>query len=278
MKTVILAGGLGTRLMEETVVRPKPMVEVGGRPMLWHIMQLYGGQGFRDFIVAAGYKSDAIKRYFIDYHLLNSDLRVDLGRGDIEVRDRCDIDWQVKVVDTGDETLTGGRLLRLAPQLARDGTFMATYGDGLSDVDLRGLLNFHKRHGRIATLTAVQPPRTKRLDVIEGRVAGLAESEDEQWVNGGFFVFEPEIFDYINDDTEPLETGALTRLASAGELMAHRHPGFWQCMDTVQEKDLLERIWRAGEAPWAQFSGINRPVRRSSERVGLIAAPDGRGA
>jgi glucose-1-phosphate cytidylyltransferase len=274
VRTVILAGGLGTRLMEETSDRPKPMVEVGGRPLLWHIMQLYAAQGFHDFVVAAGHKGEAIKRYFLDYRLLDGDLHLDLGCGKVEVRQRCGEDWRVGVVDTGDETMTGGRLLRLAAGLQDGGTFMTTYGDGLADVDLCGLLEFHRRHGRIATLTAVRPPHRRQLEVIEGRVAGLDEAAcAEEWVNGGFFVFEPGLFDYIRGDGETLEAGALTRLARAGELMAYRHAGFWQCMDTPREKELLERIWRSGEAPWLRRAGTRRTLERSYRQAGLEASP-----
>ena len=272
MKVVILAGGLGTRLMEETVIRPKPMVEVGGMPILWHIMQLYARQGFGDFVVASGYKSEYIKRYFLDYHLLNSDLRIDMGCNSVEVRRHNETDWRVRIVDTGDKTLTGGRLLRLAPVLEDGGTFMVTYGDGLADVDLRALLRFHKRHGRIATLTAVQPPATKYLGVEEGRVASLADGEGAGWVNGGFFIFKPGLFDYIDGDYETLEEGALTRLAAAGELMAYRHAGFWQCMDTPKERELLERLWQAGSAPWACRPDINAGLPRSRERSRSLAA------
>jgi glucose-1-phosphate cytidylyltransferase len=216
--------------MEETALRPKPMVEVGGWPLLWHIMRWYASQGFDDFVVAAGYKREVIETYF--------DGRTGAARR-----------WRVEVVDTGAETMTGGRLLRLAPRL-EDGTFMCTYGDGLADVDLRALLAFHRRHGRIATLSAVRPPLRTRQLAFDGNVVAGVRAEAPGRVNGGYFVFEAALLGYVAAESEPLETGALTRLAAAGELMAYRHDGFWQCMDTAAERDLLEGLWRSGQGPW----------------------------
>lgn len=230
MKVVLLAGGLGTRIMEETRLRPKPMVEIGGLPILRHIMQFHADQGFPEFAVALGYKGEVIKEYF----------EAEPARG-----------WSIDLVDTGEKTMTGGRIRRLAHVL--DGTFMATYGDGVADVDLHALLAFHRSHGRIATLTAVHPPeRSTRMLLDADEVSGFRHmNRGDGWINGGYFVFEPEIFDYLGGDADPLESVALTRLAREGQLMAYRHDGFWQCMDTVAERDLLEGMWRSGDAPWA---------------------------
>jgi glucose-1-phosphate cytidylyltransferase len=273
MKVVLLAGGLGTRLAEETVLRPKPMVEVGGRPILWHIMQLYASQGFTDFVVAAGYKGEVIADYFARYRELESELHLDFVARRVETlpsrsrRSRSErhvveappaASWRVEVVDTGEATLTAGRVARLKPQLAGE-RFMLTYGDGLSDVDLRALLAFHRSHGRLATLTGVHPPlsRTGLLSLEEDSVLGPRACVAPGWVNGGFFVFEAGIFDYLGGDRDTLEASALVRLARAGELMAYRHDGFWQCMDTLPERELLEALWRSGGAPWAK---VRQPV------------------
>ncbi|HLF78357.1 MAG TPA: sugar phosphate nucleotidyltransferase [Dehalococcoidia bacterium] len=271
MKVVILAGGLGTRLMEETETRPKPMVEIGGRPMLWHIMQLYAQQGFDDFIIAAGYKSEMIKRYFVDYSRLNSDLHIDFASGAVETRSGYDLDWRVQVVDTGSETPTGGRLQRLEPLLRHEGRFMLTYGDGLADVDIKSLVEFHERHDRLATLTAVRPPATPRLAIQDGRVRSVRDFDCSSWANGGFFVFEPGIFDYLDGD-EMLEAGSLAPLSASGQLMAYRHEGFWQCMDTAAERDLLESYWRSGERPWTRSPGMNSQPQRSYLREKLAPA------
>ena len=275
MKVVILAGGLGTRLMEETTVRPKPMVEIGGRPILWHIMQLYARQGFDDFIVALGYKGEVVKEYFLDHRLRTSDLHL----GGVEwsacpdATDGCGPDLHVDLCDTGHETMTGGRLLRLAPRLRDAGTFMLTYGDGLADVDLRALLDFHRGHGRLATVTAVHPPAQRTLATgPDQRVVGF-EDLSHVWVSGGFFVFEPAVLDYISGDASILEAEALARLADAGELMAYRHPGFWQCMDTTQERDYLEALWRDGRAPWARKNSSTPATNRSRRRYVSHKAP-----
>ncbi len=252
MKTVLLAGGQGTRLAEETEVRPKPMVEVGGRPILWHIMRHYGRHGFKEFYVALGYKSEVIKKYFVEYYGLTGSMSIDLASGRVEAHERACEDWVVHLMDTGLDTNTGGRLLRLRPHLG-DGTFMVTYGDGLADVDLGALLRFHNSHGRIATVTAVRPPARFGGLVFEGDlVARFTEKPQagEGWINGGFLVFEPAVFDYLDDDDSSLEADALERLAADRQLAAFRHDRFWQCMDTLRDKRLLEKLWQEGRAPW----------------------------
>jgi len=252
MKVVILAGGLGTRLMEETEVIPKPMVAIGGQPILWHIMKHYAHHGFKDFVIALGYKGTVIKRYFLDYSSsLADDLIVDLATGAVETRGKPQEDWRVHLVDTGLETLTGGRLKRLERYL--QGTFLLTYGDGVADVDLQALLAFHKRHGRTATVTAVRPPaRFGGLVLDRDEIVKFTEKPQagEGWINGGFLVFEPGIFNYLKDDQSSLELSALETLASDGQLMAYRHEGFWQCMDTLRDKRLLESLWQTGKARW----------------------------
>jgi glucose-1-phosphate cytidylyltransferase len=253
MKVVILAGGRGTRLAEETVTRPKPMVEIGGRPILWHVMSIYAAHGFRDFLVACGYRGELIKEYFHNYFIHNSDYFVNLGDGTREIINRNRIDWRIGVIDTGIDTMTGGRILRLRRLIGRE-TFMATYGDGVSDVDITALVAFHCRHGRLATVTAVRPPARFGALTLDGdSVAEFSEKSQvtEGWINGGFFVFEPGVFDYLDDDSTILERQPLERLAAAGQLMAYRHPGFWQPMDTVRDKQLLEALWAAG-APWVR--------------------------
>ncbi|HKO01276.1 MAG TPA: glucose-1-phosphate cytidylyltransferase [Thermoanaerobaculia bacterium] len=252
MKCVILAGGLGTRLAEETEVRPKPMVEIGGRPILWHIMKHFAHYDVRDFYVALGYKGEVIKQYFIDYYALSNDLTIDLRNGRVEPRERQSEEWVVSLVDTGDATMTGGRVKRLQ-HLVGDSTFMVTYGDGVSDIDVGALLEFHKQAGCIATVTAVRPPaRFGGLYFDGDRVVGFTEKPQagEGWINGGFLVFEPDIFEYLDGDGASLESNALEALAADGELAAYRHPGFWQCMDTLRDKRQLESSWNSGHAPW----------------------------
>jgi glucose-1-phosphate cytidylyltransferase len=252
MKAVILAGGMGTRLAEETDVRPKPMVEIGGHPILWHIMKHFGHYDFSEFFIALGYKGDLIKRYFLDYYALNSSMTISLKSGMVEVMEGEREDWTVHLMDTGLATNTGGRVKRLEPWL-RDGTFMMTYGDGVCNVNLDDLLRFHRAHGRIATITAVRPASRFGGLVFDGDlVSQFTEKPQigEGWVNGGFLVLEPQVFDYLSDDTDSLEANALEQLAADGQLVAYRHEGFWQCMDTLREKRLLESYWESGDAPW----------------------------
>ena len=251
MKTVILAGGLGSRLSEETELKPKPMVEIGDRPILWHILKIYTHYGITDFMIALGYKGELIKRYFWELAHLDGDLVVRLGSGAVENSTERPENWNVQLMDTGKETQTGGRLKRLEACL-RDGTFMLTYGDGVSDVDITALLQFHRAHGRIATVTAVRPPARFGRLVFDGDLVERFEEKPqmgEGWINGGFFVFEPGIFDYLEGDGTNLEADALPRLAADGQLAAYRHAGFWQCMDTLREKRLLEALWQNGK-PW----------------------------
>ncbi|HAQ23781.1 MAG TPA: glucose-1-phosphate cytidylyltransferase [Acidimicrobiaceae bacterium] len=253
MKAVILAGGLGTRLAEETQVRPKPMVEIGGRPLLWHLMKTYSAHGVDDFIVCCGYKGYVIKEYFANYFLHVSDVTFDVAANTMEVhRDRAE-PWRVTLVDTGDHTLTGGRLKRIAEYVAGDEAFCMTYGDGLGDVDITALVEFHRSHGRMATVTAVKPPgRFGALDMDGERVAGFTEKPpgDDGLINGGFFVLDPSCLELIEGDDIRWEDGPLQELAERGELRAFQHAGFWQPMDTVRERDILANLWDMGQAPW----------------------------
>ena len=253
MKTIILAGGLGTRLAEETVVKPKPMVEVGGKPILWHLMNIYGAHGFHEFIVALGYKGEVIKEYFLNFHALNANLSVDLSTGRHMAQHSAPTRWKVHLVVTGLNTQTGGRIKRLASWLGEDDTFFLTYGDGLGDVDLSALLAFHKRHGKLATITAVRPPARFGGLALEGdQVIRFSEKPQtgEGWINGGFFVLDRRVLDYISGDATLWELDPLERLAQEGQLQAYRHEGFWQPMDTLREKHLLESLWESGKAPW----------------------------
>lgn len=252
MKVAILAGGHGTRLAEETAVRPKPMVEIGSKPILWHIMKIYAHYGFKDFVIALGYKGVMIKKYMIDYCALSSDLTVDLKNGDITFHEGNRLDWKVQLIDTGLHTLTGGRIKRLASYIGNE-TFMLTWGDGVSNINLNDLLKFHRSHGKLATMTAVRPPaRYGHLEFDGERVAEFSEKPQtgEGWINGAFFVIEPKVFDYIEGDDTQWEKEPLERLAKDGELMAYRHTSFWQCMDTLREKHILEKYWHSGNAPW----------------------------
>ncbi|MGQ0764504.1 MAG: glucose-1-phosphate cytidylyltransferase [Gemmatimonadota bacterium] len=256
MKVILLAGGRGTRLAEETATRPKPMVEIGGRPMLWHLMRYFASFGHKEFLVACGYKGEMIKEYFRNIAVHESDFFVDLRSGSVDVISGSTMDWRVGLVDTGLETMTGGRLRRLADLVGGE-SCMATYGDGLSDVDLDGLLTFHRRHGRLATVTAVRPPaRFGGLHIDGDSVSEFSEKPQAEggWINGGFFVLEPRVFDYISGDDSVFEREPLERLARDGQLMAFRHPGFFQPMDTVRERDLLESLWQSGRAPWKRPS------------------------
>lgn len=251
MQAVILCGGRGSRLAEETEVKPKPMIQIGGEPILWHLMNGFAARGFREFVLALGYKGEVIKDYFLHYHARGSHLTVALASGEVVASPHAVLDWTVHLVDTGLQTATGGRLWRLRDRLKE--RFMLTYGDGLTDADLRLLLAFHAAHGKLATLTAVRPPaRFGALHLDGDRVARFNEKPQigEGWINGGFFVFEPQIFDYLDGDDTVLERGPLERVAAAGQLMAFRYDGFWQCMDTVRDRLLLEGLWAEGRAPW----------------------------
>jgi glucose-1-phosphate cytidylyltransferase len=252
MKVVILAGGFGSRLAEETEVKPKPMVEIGGRPILWHIMKYYAHYGFKEFFIALGYKGEIIKRYFLDYYTLNGNLTVHLPNGKVEVHNKACEDWIVNLIDTGMNTLTGGRVKRLEPWLKNE-TFMVTYGDGVSDVDLNDLMRFHRSQGRLATVTAVRPPARFGGLIFEGDlVTQFTEKPQigEGWINGGFLVFEPAIFNYLEGDHSSLEVDALERLAADRQLVAYRHEGFWQSMDTLRDVRLLEGLWHSGKPQW----------------------------
>jgi len=253
MKVAILAGGVGTRLAEETVVKPKPMVEIGGRPILWHIMMHYYHYGYKEFVIALGYKGECIKEYLIDYSALHSNLTVRIKQGDVRVHGaEQHPDWTVDLIDTGLETLTGGRIKRIAPYLG-NGTFMLTWGDGVSNVNLDELLKFHRSHGKLATLTAVRPPaRFGHIEVNGDRVIEFSEKlqTSEGWINGAFFVLEPGVLDYIDGDQTYWEREPMERLARDGQLIAYKHTGFWQCMDTLRDKNLLNELWDSGKAPW----------------------------
>ena len=257
MKVVLLAGGLGSRLSEETVRIPKPMVEVAGRPIMLHVMDIFSQHGFKDFVIAAGYKGFHIKKYFADFYLHNHDITVGLGGAQQAVRPCRSNDWTVSIVDTGERTMTGGRLLRLRDWVG-DATFMVTYSDGVGNVDVGALLDFHRSHGRLATVTAVQPPaRFGNLELRGDRVESFTEKvhAEETWINGGFFVFEPGALDYMVGDEEPLEQRPLGGLARDGELHAFRHRGFWHPMDTVRDRDSLERRAAESPPPWLDFAG-----------------------
>jgi glucose-1-phosphate cytidylyltransferase len=252
MRTVILAGGFGTRLAEETDTRPKPMIEIGNRPILWHILQHYASYWFTEFVVALGYKSEYIKRYFLEYSRHSGSMSVNLARGEVTRHDQPAEDWTVHLIDTGLNTNTGGRVKRVADWIARD-AFMLTYGDGVSDVDLQALLRFHRSHGKAATVTAVRPPaRFGGLEFDGDLVREFTEKPQtgEGWINGGFFVFEPALLDFIGTDSDSLELDVLPRLVSRGQLAAYRHDKFWQCMDTLRDKRYLESLWQEGRAPW----------------------------
>jgi glucose-1-phosphate cytidylyltransferase len=270
MKVAILAGGSGTRLAEETDIKPKPMVEIGGKPILWHIMMHYHAFGYSDFVIALGYKGELIKRYMMDYGLSESDLTVMVGSGDVMRHGNRRPDWTVQLIDTGQNTMTGGRIKRIAPYIGHE-RFMLTWGDGVSNVDLNKLLAFHKSHGKLATVTAVRPPARFGCMVFDGdRVAEFTEKPQaaEGWINGAFFVLEPEVFDYIDSDETSWEKGPMDRLAREGQLMAYRHSGFWQCMDTLRDKRLLEQLWESGKPAWASWMNPPQPERPANGENG----------
>jgi glucose-1-phosphate cytidylyltransferase len=252
MKVAILAGGYGTRLAEETEIKPKPMVEIGGRPILWHIMMIYSHYGFKDFVIALGYKGEVIKKYMVDYCTLCSDLTVNLKSGDVKFHNGSNLDWTVELIDTGLHSQTGGRIKRLAPYVGNE-TFMLTWGDGVADIDIRRLLDFHRSHGKLATLTAVRPPARYGHLALDGDVISEFSEKPqigEGWINGAFFVLEPGVFDYIAGDDTQWEKEPLEKLAKDGQLMAYKHTSFWQCMDTLREKHILLKHWESGKAPW----------------------------
>ena len=256
MKVIILAGGRGTRLSEETTVRPKPMVEIGGKPIIWHIMKIYASYGYKDFLVACGYKGEIIKEYFHNYFMHNSDYVIDLRDGSRKIIKSNGDDWRVGMIDTGLDTMTGGRVLRLRGWLGAE-NFMVTYGDGVADVDVNSLISFHHSHGKLATVTAVRPPaRFGGLNLDGDIVKEFSEKPQagEGWINGGFFVFEQGIFDFLSDDQTILEREPLEKLAACDQLMAYRHTGFWQPMDTLRDKYLLEELWASGRALWKTWS------------------------
>jgi glucose-1-phosphate cytidylyltransferase len=256
MKVGILAGGVGTRLQEETIVRPKPMIEIGGHPIIWHIMKIYAAQGHTEFVIALGHKGEFIKDFFVSYRHRTSSLTVRLQTGDVLVRDGGPEDWTVHLLDTGAQTQTGGRVKRLA-EFIGDETFMLTYGDGVGNIDLARLLACHKRHGKLATVSAVRPPaRFGGITIEDDSVMRFEEKPQigEGWINGGFFVLEPAIAKYILGDETVFERDPLERLAKEGQLAAYRHEGFWQCMDTLRDVRLLDDLWRQGNAPWKVWS------------------------
>jgi glucose-1-phosphate cytidylyltransferase len=253
MKVVILAGGLGSRLSEETTLRPKPMVEIGGKPILWHIMNIYAAHGFNEFIIALGYKAEVVKEYFLNFYALNNDISIDLASGKTIIHDGKQPNWKIHLVDTGLQTETGGRLKRLGRWLEKNETFMFTYGDGVADIDLGALLKFHHAQAKLATVTAVRPPaRFGRMAFKGDLVSDFYEKPEsgEGWINGGFFVLNAKVLDYIESDRTSWEAGPIERLAREGQITGYLHTGFWSCMDTLKEKNILENLWNSGEAPW----------------------------
>lgn len=253
MKAVILAGGLGTRIAEESDTKPKPMVEVGGRPLLWHIMKCYAHHGVKDFVICLGYKGYVIKEFFFNYYRHMADMRIDLKNGEHQILNSQSEDWKVTLVDTGPDTMTGGRLKRVAPYLGAE-PFCLTYGDGLSDIDIGAEIAFHRRHGKLATVAAVQPPgRFGVLNIDKDRQVSSFEekpSDEIGWINGGFFILDPEVIKFIEGDDTSWERAPLTTLAKEGELAAFEHKGFWQACDTLRDKRELEKLWNSGAAPW----------------------------
>ena len=253
MKAVILAGGLGTRIAEETSTRPKPMVEIGGKPILWHIMKSYSFHGVKEFIICCGYKGYMIKEYFANYFLHMSDITFDLENNQMKVHHKRAEPWKVTLIDTGNDSMTGGRLLRVAKYIQNEDTFCFTYGDGLTDVNIAETIKFHKKHGKIATLTATYPPgRFGALNIVNSEVRQFEEKPkgDGGMVNGGYFILSPKVLDYLEEDTTIWEEKPMKKLAANNELMAFEHDGFWQPMDTLRDKHLLEDLWNSGKAPW----------------------------
>lgn len=253
MKAVILAGGYGTRLLEETVSRPKPMVEIGGKPILWHIMNSYAVHGITEFIIAAGYKAEVVKKYFLNFYAINNDITVDLATGETIIHDGNQPKWKIHVVDTGLGTQTGGRLKRLRTWVEKEDCFMFTYGDGVADINLNELLAYHRSHGKLATVTTVRSPaRFGRIAFQGDQVTQFYEKAEsaEGWINGGYFILDPRVIDYIDDDATIWERDPVEGLARDGQLMGYRHFGFWSCMDTLKEKNALEELWNTGKAPW----------------------------
>lgn len=256
MKAVILAGGLGTRISEESHLKPKPMIEIGGKPILWHIMKLYSAHGIQDFVICLGYKGYAIKDFFANYFLHTSDVTFDMKNNRMDVHQNYSEPWRVTLVDTGEETMTGGRLRRVSRYLENEEAFCFTYGDGVSDLNLTALVEFHRQHGKLATVTAVQPPgRYGALERDGDAVRGFIEKPrgDGGWINGGFFVLSPKVLPYIVEDSTAWEAEPLVRLATEDQLMAFQHEGFWHPMDTLRDKNYLEQLWLSGEAPWKQW-------------------------
>jgi glucose-1-phosphate cytidylyltransferase len=254
MKVVILAGGFGTRISEETAIIPKPLVEIGGRPILWHIMKIYAAHGLTDFVVCCGYKGHLIKRYFNDLFIQNSDITIDLRNNQIEVHRTSAEPWRVTLVDTGENTMTAGRVSRVRQYIGRE-TFCLTYGDGVSNVDITALINFHREHGKLASVTAVQPPGrfgVFNLTADDPTISSFTEKPrgDGTWINGGFFVLEPQVFDYISGDQQMWEEDPMRNLARDGELKAFRHVGFWHAMDSLRDKQTLQKLWDSGDPPW----------------------------
>jgi glucose-1-phosphate cytidylyltransferase len=257
VKAVILAGGLGTRISEETHLKPKPMIEIGGRPILWHIMKLYSAHGVNEFIICCGYKGYVIKEYFANYFLHMSDVTFDMAQNQMQVHRQTAEPWKVTLIDTGETTMTGGRLRQVSDYLRDEESFCFTYGDGLSDVDIGALIQFHRSHGKLSTVTAVHPPgRYGALEKSGPQVIGFTEKPrgDGGMINGGFFVLSPKCIDLIESDQTPWEAAPMTRLATMGEMMAYEHEGFWQPMDTLREKNLLEELWASGDAPWKAWA------------------------
>jgi glucose-1-phosphate cytidylyltransferase len=253
MKAVILAGGIGTRISEESAVRPKPMIEIGGKPILWHIMKIYAANGITDFVICLGYKGYLIKEYFANYFLHLSDVTIDLTTNEVKIHQNSSEPWKVSLIDTGEDTMTGGRIKRISSYLDDNEPFCLTYGDGVANIDIRGLISFHKKQGSLATLTAVQPPgRFGALDLQENRIRGFQEKPhgDGGWVNGGFFVCSKKVISYIENDQTIWERQPMQQLAQENELSGWMHHGFWQPMDTLRDKNLLEELWQKNEAPW----------------------------